>query len=156
MLRKIIRRFVLLVAFAMILPGLQAFAQGAAAKKSQIEVVYKAITESKDVVKTLTSLLKAKDADPDTIASVAAAAGVKIEIVEEAFKVANSGKSSAEIIAAYNKGLSDIVAFTPAAAAGPNAQNQAAQTIDGVSGGFTNGSPVSSFSGGGGGSASKN
>ena len=156
MMKKFVKQGVLCLVLAATFPGFQVFAQDAAAQKPQISIVYKALTESKDVTKTIVDLLKSKTVDADTIASVAAAAGISLDVVEAAFKIGNPSEATSAIVVAYNKGLSDIAAYTPATAAGPNGQNQVAQAGDGANGGFTGGSPASSVSGGGGGSASRN
>ena len=155
-MKKFVKQGVLCLVLAATFPGFQVFAQETDARKAKISIVYKALTESKDVKKTIVDLLKSKTVDPDTIASVAAAANISLDVVEAAFKLGNPSEATSTIVAAYDKGLSDIGAYSPSTGAGPNSQNQGAQSADGTNGGFSGGSPASSISGGGGGSASHN
>src|SRR5450830_451423 len=138
MMKKFVKQGVIALVLTAALPAFQVFAQDATAQKNpKIAVIYKALTESKDPAKTIAELTKANAAD----------AGIK---------AGNPSQSNADIVAAYNKGLNDVAAYTPATAAGQNAQNQVAQAGNASNGGFSSGSPSSSFSGGGGGSASHN
>ncbi|MFZ6848610.1 hypothetical protein [Undibacterium sp. RuRC25W] len=157
MMKKFVKQGVIALVLTAALPAFQVFAQDATAQKNpKIAVIYKALTESKDPAKTIAELTKANAADAATIASVAAAAGISVDAVESGIKAGNPSQSNADIVAAYNKGLNDVAAYTPATAAGQNAQNQVAQAGNASNGGFSSGSPSSSFSGGGGGSASHN
>src|SRR5450830_974017 len=155
MMKKFVKQGVIALVLTAALPAFQVFAQDATAQKNpKIAVIYKALTESKDPAKTIAELTKANAADAATIAS--AAAGISVDAVESGIKAGNPSQSNADIVAAYNKGLNDVAAYTPATAAGQNAQNQVAQAGNASNGGFSSGSPSSSFSGGGGGSASHN
>ena len=156
MMKKFVKQGVIALVLTAALPAYQVFAQDAAPKNPKVTAIYKALTESKDPAKTIAELAKADKADVALIASVAAAAGVSVETVEAGIKAGNPAESTTAIVAAYNKGLNDVAAYTPATAAGQNAANQVAQAGNASNGGFSSGSPSSSFSGGGGGSASHN
>ncbi|MFZ6724227.1 hypothetical protein ACO0K2_01900 [Undibacterium sp. MH2W] len=155
MMKKFVKQGVIALVLTAALPAYQVFAADAGTKDPKITAIYTALAESKDKVKTITELAKADKADAALIASIAAAAGIAPEVVEAGIKAGNPSESTSAIAAAYNKGLNDVTAYTPATAAGPNAANQVAQGNNASNGGFSN-SPGSSFSGGGGGSASHN
>ena len=154
MMKKFVKQGVIALVLTAALPAYQAFAQDTAPQNPKITAIYKALTESKNPAKTIAELARAHVADAETIASVAAAAGISIDTVEAGMKLADANASNAEIVASYNKGLNDIAAYTPATAAGANT-TQLAQAGNSSNGGFASGT-TSSLSGGGGGSASHN
>ena len=156
MMKKFVKQGVIALVLTAALPAYQVFAAEAGTKDPKVTAIYNALTNSKDVVKTIANLAKENKGDAALIASVAAAAGISVDTVEAGIKAGDPAENTTAIVTAYNKGLNDVAAFTPATAAGPNAGNQVAQAGNASNGGFSSGSPSSSFSGGGGGSASHN
>jgi len=155
MMKKFVKQGVIALVLTAALPAYQAFAQDTAPQNPKITVIYNALTASKNPTKTIAELTRTHFSDVATIASVAAAAGISIDVVEAGIKLGNPSESDADIVALYNNGLNDIAAYTPATAAGANGQNQVAQAGNSSNGGFASGT-TSSLSGGGGGSASHN
>ena len=156
MMKKFVKQGVIALVLTAALPAYQVFAAEAGTKDPKVTAIYNALTNSKDVVKTIANLAKENKGDAALIASVAAAAGISVDTVEAGIKAGDPAENTTAIVTAYNKGLSDVTAYTPSTAAGPNTGNQqVAQGNTSSNGGFSS-SPGSSFSGGGGGSASHN
>ncbi|MFZ6690428.1 hypothetical protein [Undibacterium sp. SXout20W] len=105
---------------------------------TSVDGIFNALTTSANLQATVDNLV-ASGANPQSIVSVAAAAGIPLDAVKELQVCVNSSAADAtvlsasclrkrSVVTAYAAGINDPMKFLPASAAGSKAKNAAATT----------------------------